>query len=218
MLDRRLNVILYQPGLCGHFLQYLFGLDPSVYSLCGECDRRVFYSFQDLVGRYGSWHEHHRYHGHRFGWSYEQVDEFITRSHHPLAVIAVHPFKLLADTQILSAQKHGVAVHYYTVVASLDTVKLAADQFFPSQVYAKITPKDVIPTLEQRIQEHEYYQQSLKLQPMDYIDLDSIIDVNSFYAEYARVAELMAVPVVAEDCVREFYLAWRESRFPGLSV
>lgn len=214
MLQRRLNLIVYQPGLCGHFLQYLLGLDPSVYSLCGGLDRREFYSFHNVLAHYGSWYHHHQYHSQRFGRGYQHVAQWLD-SDHPLAVIAVHPFTLM--TRIDLTRLGTVDVCYYTVTATDELRVQCADQFFASSVFDS-TGHLPFPSSQQLAQEQQYYQQSLLLSPMQYISLDSIVSQTSFYTEYLRLCSLMTVSALDRTVIEEFYLGWRSQRFQGLSI
>jgi hypothetical protein len=205
MTYRRLNLIVYRPGHCGHFLKYLLGLSTQVYSLCGGLDRSQAYSFRRLHQRHGSWKNFHTYHHHRHGGDLEQILEFLNKSQHPMAVIGLHPYQLTHYLQPYIASASQTQVHYYRVKCSLELDHQLQDfmvnRFDP-------TVKNVVEQ-EFELASNTFVEQSIQ----DYIDLDLIVNPESFYAEYLRVAELMSVPTVSESVAQEFYRDWRRERF-----
>jgi hypothetical protein len=205
MTLRRLNLIIYRPGRCGHFLQYLFGLSTQVYSLCGGLDRSQAYSFRRLHQRYGSWQEHHAYHRRRHGTDRDHVVEFLTKSQHPMAVISCHPHEFTDYVQPYVLSAGQTQIHYYGVKCGLE-LDLQLEDFMVNR-YDPLKKNVVEQAFElaSNLVVHEFIQ--------DYIDLDLIVNPNTFYAEYLRVAGLMSVPAVSESVSREFYQDWRSERF-----
>lgn len=219
MTNRRLNIIIFRPNLCGFFLQFLFGQDPSVYSLCGGGDRGRFYSFRDIRRIYGSWVNHHWYHGRRFGWAYQQIGDFVNNTDHPLAVISIHPIQLFQRCDLSRARELGIDVHYYLVQCSPELKTVVSDQFIASGTFTDPrVPIVRLPIVGETLEEVEYYHQAQSLQPLEYIDLDLIVNPLSFYSEYVRVAESMGVAVQDSELIMDYYNTWRNQRFQGLST
>lgn len=215
MIYRRLNLILYRVGFCGHFLQYLFGLDTGVYSLCGGLNRELFYSFRDIRHRYGSWHNHHQYHHRRFGYDSQQARAFLTETNHPLAVISMHPYEAVHIVQPLILSCPTVDVHYYQVSASRELQSVVVDQFASSFNDPRLpTEPDYIDPAEQV----RCFALCQEFQPQTTINLDLIVDPMTFYGEYVRIAESMRVPVLDPSTVEDYYHTWRRERFQGLSI
>lgn len=216
MADRRLNIIIYRWGHCGHFLEFLFGLDPTVYSLCGQHDREKLYSFKDIRRQYGSWLNHHLYHCRQFGYRHQQAQTFLTQSDHTCAVLADHPFEVMNCIYPTVVNTPSVHTQFYIVQCSPELHSVVSDQFRERGLNNPLLPIDS--DEQEQSYQQQSYQESLLLPDLKYINLDLIVNPMTFYSEYSRVARDMAVAVLDRDRVEDYYHTWRGQRFQGLTT
>ena len=198
----RLNFIIYRPGRCGHFLEFLFNLSPETWNQIGGRDPWRYYSFRDLHQRYGSWYNHHHYHWVKYGPPDQRLREFVD-SGHPLAVISTHPLYFNYP------RINRTDVHYYSVDCSDELAQRVCNDFFASTRYKQHIND---PTVEETELELEWYHRTEQFTPMSRINLDLIVEPSTFYAEYSRVCSDMGITAQDQTRVTEFYLDWLRAR------
>ena len=93
---KTLNLIIYKPGYGGNFITFLLSLDsstkpyvPKNTTLENDSDRMIFYSYKNIVQRYGKWMNHHN----AFFFENKEVmlESFINDPKYDMYTLSMHP-------------------------------------------------------------------------------------------------------------------------------
>lgn len=116
------------------------------------------------------------------------------------------------------AARAGVDVEWFTVRCSPELKVIVSDNFIHGGTFTDPKqPLVILPIQGESQLEVQCYHQTQEFEPMHYIDLDLIVNPETFWAEYVRVAELMNVEVQDQAMIMDYYSTWRSERFVGMN-
>jgi hypothetical protein len=177
--------IVYQPGFGGHFLTYLFSLDPSTVPHLAKVDvvseRLRYYDFKNTK-KFNHWSQFHFVSSKRI---YKRDDQILITCSHPTSSLVYDP-----------------AVTYYIVNLSYSDFAnfwlVKTKEYFGN--FPVLYPDDF--EIEMKFREEH------NPQP---ISIDCFLDPSTWQDEYRRVSSLMGIPLQLE-AAEQLYQSWYDIR------
>ena len=204
-MQKKINVIIYLPGLGGNFMRQLFSLDSSTYCWCPQdliaqkdkLPRKDLYSYKNIYHRYKSWKGHH----HQFSQNHIDllrfIDEFEDTNFYKLN-LSVHPVELTLEASKVLESRFKIKYFQVFLDSSLQHV---VESFRHYNSYPWVRPGE----LELNQQYHEIFKPEM-------INFDNfILGEQYFLSEYQRLCPLFEVTNQSKTAL-ELYQDWYKER------
>jgi hypothetical protein len=190
------NIIIYQPGYGGTFLQYLFSLDSTTVPYGPKSNNRLdIYSF-DHAQQYLNWEQfHHNY------TDINTIDLTAEDDHYTTMVVAKHPVEFYQSNQIVTKSfKAGTKMYI---------ADLSRDSFNDFWLVRFKEKGNGFPSLRP----HEIIQEEqirIAYTPNS-ISVDKFLDPTTWQEEYLRINEIMELTPYLESA-EKLYESWYRQR------
>jgi hypothetical protein len=188
------NIIIYQPGYGGTFLQYLFSLDRTTAPYGSNVTNRLeIYSF-DHAQKYTTWEQFH--------YNYTNINTVdLNDNRYSTSTIAIHPTEFYQSNQLIAKSQEVNTTVYIADLSWTDFNNFWLVRFKEKgNGYPNLRPQEIVQEDQIRT----------RYDPIS-INIDAFLDPTTWSAEYLRINSSMGLTPQLESA-EKLYESWYKQR------